>query len=144
MRGVIIMRGLPGSGKSTVARGLAESTPGAVIVSADNFFNGGPIEVRALGHAHAWCQRQFVDCLKDGVDLVIVDNTNTTAAEIRFYHSKAVEFGYEVTILEVPCDIETSASRNVHSVPRETIEQMANRMATSPLDPTWQVVRYGG
>ena len=144
MKAVLIMRGLPGSGKSTIARELAKAVPDSLIVSADDFFMGGPIEVKALGHAHAFCQKNFEQALQDGTPLVIVDNTNTTKSEIRIYADKALEFGYELTIMEVPCDVETSLARNVHGAPRETIEKMARKLEESPLDPSWHVVRYAG
>ena len=138
------MRGLPGSGKSTLAKELAKLVPSSVIVSADDFFNGGPIDVRALGYAHATCQRKFVEALQKGVSLVIVDNTNSTKGEIQFYMEKARELSYEATIMEVPCDVETSVSRNVHSVPRENIERMAHKLQESPLDPSWPMFKYVG
>lgn len=138
------MRGLPGSGKSTLAKELANEVPSSVIVSADDFFNGGPIDVRALGYAHSTCQRKFVQALQQGISLVIVDNTNTTKGEIQFYMEKAREMGYEATIMEVSCDVETSVARNVHSVPRENIEKMAHKLQESPLDPSWMVVKYAG
>ena len=138
------MRGLPGSGKSTLAKELAGMVPSSVIVSADDFFNGGPIDVKALGYAHATCQRKFVQALQEGISLVIVDNTNTSKGEIQFYMEKALELGYEATIMEVACDVETSVSRNTHSVPRENIEKMAHKLRESPLDPSWTVVKYVG
>lgn len=144
MKAVLIMRGLPGSGKSTLARELAKAVPDSLIVSADDFFMGGPIDTKALGHAHAFCQRKFEQALKDGTELIIVDNTNTTKSEIRIYADKAQEFGYELTIMEVPCDVETSVARNLHKAPREVVEKMARKLADSPLDPSWHVVVYAG
>jgi tRNA uridine 5-carbamoylmethylation protein Kti12 len=144
MKAVLIMRGLPGSGKSTVARELAKAVPDSLIVSADDFFMGGPIDVKALGHAHAFCQKKFAEALRNGTELVIVDNTNTTKGEIRPYAEKALEFGYELNVMEVPCDVETSVARNVHNAPRATIEKMAHNLANSPLDPSWNVVVYTG
>jgi predicted kinase len=144
MRNVVIMRGLPGSGKSTVAKKLAAQVEGAVIVSADDFFMVGgqyQFDVTKLGAAHGACQAAFKTALIHNKELVIVDNTNTTPREIQTYMKMAQNFGYEAVIMVVPCDVDTSAARNTHGVPREAIERMANRMASIPLDPAWKVER---
>jgi predicted kinase len=141
MKSVLVMRGLPGSGKSTLATKLASDIPGAVIVSADDFFNGGEIDEKVLGYAHQWCRNNFIKELKKGTQLVIVDNTNSTRFEIQFYMDKAKEHGYEVAIMAVPCDVETSMARNVHKVPRSTIEKMATRLDNFDDDPSWTVYK---
>jgi predicted kinase len=142
MRSVIVLRGLPGSGKSTVARNLAAQVEGAVIVSADDFWvvNGEyQFDVTRLGAAHGACQAAFKKALTFNTPLVIVDNTNTTPHEIQTYMDMAQNFGYEARIVFVPCDVDTSVARNTHGVPREAIERMASRMASIPLDPGWTV-----
>jgi len=53
----------------------------------------------------------------------------------------AQNFGYEAVVMVVPCDVDTSAARNTHGVPREAIERMASRMASIPLDSSWRVER---
>ena len=144
MRNVVIMRGLPGSGKSTVAKKLAATVEGAVIVSADDgLMVGGQyqFDVTKLGAAHGACQAAFKTALAFNKPLVIVDNTNTTPQEIQRYMDMAQNFGYEAVVMVVPCDVDTSAARNTHGVPREAIERMASRMASIPLDPAWKVER---
>ena len=142
MRDVVIMRGLPGSGKSTLAKNLAKMVEDSVVCSADDFFNGGPIDVTHIPWAHQWCQKLFRHALERSAPLVIVDNTNTAKGDIDPYMLMASEFGYDAQIIEVACDTETSVTRNIHAVPRETIEKMAHRMETSPLDPSWRIQRY--
>jgi len=144
MRNVVIMRGLPGSGKSTVAKKLAATVEGAVIVSADDgLMVGGQyqFDVTKLGAAHGACQAAFKTALAFNKPLVIVDNTNTTPQEIQRYMDMAQNFGYEAVVMVVPCDVDTSAARNTHGVPREAIERMASRMASIPLDSSWRVER---
>jgi 2',3'-cyclic-nucleotide 3'-phosphodiesterase len=144
MRNVVIMRGLPGSGKSTVAKKLAATVEGAVIVSADDgLMVGGQyqFDVTKLGAAHGACQEAFKNALAFNKPLVIVDNTNTTPQEIQRYMDMAQNFGYEAVVMVVPCDVDTSAARNTHGVPREAIERMASRMASIPLDSSWRVER---
>jgi predicted kinase len=134
---VIIMRGLPGSGKSTKAR-----SHGGVIVSADDFFMQGDEYVydrSKIGEAHDESKRKFLEAIKAGEPLVVVDNTNTQPWEYADYERWAGEHGYEVTIDEVKTDLtpEELAQRTVHGVPAEIIQKMKDRMearASSWLD----------
>lgn len=141
LRSVLVMRGLPGSGKSTIAKKLAEDIPGSEIVSADAFFNGGEIDESALGYAHQWCRNNFVKELKNGTPLVIVDNTNTVKSDVKFYIDTAKEHGYEAVIMAIPCDVETSMARNLHKVPLSTVEKMAARLDSFDDDPSWTVYK---
>ncbi len=131
MPNCIILRGLPGSGKSTMAKML--SCDGIIpIVSADNFFyhKGQYLFDRdRLGDAHLQCLNDFNHCLNFGYQ-VIVDNTNTTKKEYQKYIDYAKAKGYSTTILTVETDLtdEELAKRNVHGVPVETIRRMRERM----------------
>ncbi len=134
---VIIMRGVPGTGKSTY---IKNNFPGAFVCSADKFFVTGNDEyvfnAAQLGAAHKWCMRQFVDTIikpyqefknLSNPEYVVVDNTNTTTLEWFPYFRVAEAFGAEVSIVELhPKDIEI-CRRNVHNVPFETIKKMAAR-----------------
>lgn len=125
---VYIMRGLPGSGKSTWTK---ENAPGAVVCSADAYFERSgqyKFEPSKIGQAHIACQTKFAKAITSNAQLVVVDNTNTTARELRHYVELAQNAGYMVEIVEFPIDIELSVARNVHGVPRASIERMANRM----------------
>ena len=144
MKRVVIMRGLSGSGKSTFASEIACESEHAVIVSADHFFEIGlnreyHFDVMKLGKAHQACFRNFMEAVDDGVELIIVDNTNSSDMEISPYYLAGESFGYDVSILEIVCDAELAASRNSHGVPRGTIVKMAERMAKGSLPPWWKV-----
>lgn len=145
---VIIMQGVPGSGKIT----WAQSVEGAnvTIVSADHFFEN-PItgEYRfnpaKLGDAHASCMRDFLSTLMDphGLDdIVIVDNTNIMIDQMSPYYLVARAYGVPVEIVRVKCDPAIAADRNSHGVPRETVLRMARMMQDPPKfwDATFRVV----
>jgi len=147
---VVILRGISGSGKSTLAaklfKVLADSAPRGwcSIVSADNYFtklNGDYVfDASKLGEAHKACLRGFHNRLgMVDQDLLIVDNTNTTALEIAPYAQLALAFGHEVNVITVECDIETAVARNVHSVPRVVIINQFKRLEaeTKKLYKTW-------
>jgi len=147
---VIVMRGLPGSGKSTYANKLAELGP-TTIVSADKFFMKDGVykfDAAKIGDAHSSCLREFVDLIQNGFlhgHTVIVDNTNTTAREIAPYYQLALAFGHEVKIVSVKSPgVQTCIDRNVHGVPSATIARMdSNIIGLADIPPYWKVEYVG-
>jgi hypothetical protein len=135
-----INRGLPGSGKSTRTRQLAEYETNkgkwVVICSTDDYFvcpscKAYHFDRDRLGAAHRWCQNKAHKAMHDGVDVVIIDNTNVTARECRVYVDFAMVFGYEVRFLEPTTpwafDVDELVKKNVHGVSREALERMLVR-----------------
>lgn len=142
---VIVLQGVPGSGKTAVAKDFVRRHPDlrCVIVSADDFFverGGGTyaFDVTLLTQAHAACFRQFVLALQQGVDVVIVDNTNSTAWEMEPYMLGAEAFGYNATYWRVSCDPEVAAARNIHDVPVHVVHAIHERMLNEKLPPWWR------
>jgi tRNA uridine 5-carbamoylmethylation protein Kti12 len=158
---VIVLRGIPGSGKSYYAKKLIakhvleqslvsvpeqSSVSGAVVVvSADSFFgvdedykkNFSPTK---LTDAHNHCFWLFLDALRDDdVGLVIVDNTNSTAMEISPYMLAAGALGHDATVHQIECDPEVAYGRNQHGVPRDTVHRMAARVRGEWLPPWWEI-----
>jgi len=130
MKTAYIMRGLPGSGKSTVARQIAENRL-STIHSTDNFFmvNGeyqfNPSKLREY---HAKNLAAFTKSCEDNTPVVICDNTNTQEWEYEQYIKAAEENGYCVAIVKMkhPSTI-VAAERNTHGVPLEAILRMLSR-----------------
>lgn len=96
--GIVIMRGIPGTGKSTFAHDLVECLARrehtAAIVSADNFFTRNNVyhyNRYRLDEAHAVCRRDFRNEAAGGTHVVIVDNTNVTLDEWQYYELYAQE-----------------------------------------------------
>jgi len=139
MAKVIIMQGVPGSGKSTFIRAL----PGKVAVySADHYFEHYGeyrFDPSKLGEAHAACMRGFIGQLGRYQNVtVVVDNTNTTVLEVAPYMAVAAAYGCEVEIVRVKCDPEVAAARNVHGVPLHAVRRMADNIAQFKAPPFWQ------
>lgn len=133
---LVLLRGIPGSGKSTKAQEIVDNCFGThVKCSADDYFinsDGEYVFNRfRLGKAHNQCKENAKQAMKDGVDLVIVDNTNTTKKEMQPYINMAKHYGYQIKFEVVGSfdeeSIELYAKRNVHGVPVETIKRMASR-----------------
>ncbi|XP_054649157.1 NEDD4-binding protein 2-like 2 [Dunckerocampus dactyliophorus] len=133
---LILMRGLPGSGKSTMARELLSTGPSGLILSTDDYFadrDGYRYDPGLLGAAHEWNQRRAGDAMYDSRSPVIIDNTNLQAWEMKPYIRMALQRGYRVDF----CEPNTSwkfdpyelAKRNKHGVPQEKIAQMLDRFA---------------
>lgn len=140
MKRVIIMRGLPGSGKTHRAKNIAaklvnEQGQRVKIVSADDFFvvNGKyTFDVKRIAEAHNACFEAFLEALAGGVDVVIVDNTNCQKWEFKKYVLAAKLAGYDVAVETTMTAANTTieelrafAARNIHGVPAATIGAMA-------------------
>jgi predicted kinase len=134
---VIIVSGIPGSGKSTFVRGYC---PNGEVFTADAFpglYVDGELQPALIGPAHQWCLRNFTQRLVSGAPLLVVDNTNTTAVEIAPYAALAQAYGAELEILTIECDVETGLTRNTHGAPREVVETLAKQLAERELPPWW-------
>jgi len=132
---LIIMRGIPGSGKTTKANELMKASPDSVRCSADDFpgyyLNGSyKWSAEACSSAHSYCKSKFKYYLSLETNLIIIDNTNILKRDYKFYKDEAIKNGYKVEICEIPFD-KTQASvyamRNLHNVSEEKIIQMMEK-----------------
>jgi len=120
---LVLIRGLPGSGKSTMAKVLA--LVGYEHFEADMYFmkNGRYCYDRTrIRDAHAWCQQQTREALRAG-KRVVVSNTFTRLQEMQPY----LEMGAKVRVIEAK-----GQWKNVHGVPEETLQAMEARWEASP------------
>lgn len=136
---LIIMRGIPGAGKSTKAKSLVNE---GVIHSTDNIIErmGDYSEFfrkmtenkdfKPLSQAHSKNLNEAVTSMKSGVSPVIVDNTNIKMNESKGYIKAALMMGYSDSNIKF-VDVGTSgltaeelAKRNTHGVPLDKIKQM--------------------
>lgn len=123
---VVILRGLPGSGKSDLAWMLWK-TMGATVCSADYYFYDGDeyvFDATKLGDAHAKCKEDFIHAIQNDEDVIVVDNTNTQQKEFEWYELTATHHGYTIRHLIVE---NRHGGVSSHKVPRETINKMRNR-----------------
>lgn len=137
---VIILRGIPGSGKSTFTKTLAGEVR---VVSADHFFEKSgsyQFDPTKLPQAHGECLRKFVEALQKGFfETLVVDNTNTSVSEVAPYAALALAYGAKLEIVNIQCDPEVAAKRNIHGVPATGVAAMAKRLSdeTPRLPPWW-------
>lgn len=139
MRQIVILRGISGSGKSTM---VGSEFPMAVKVSADDFFmvdGEYRFDPSKLSLAHQACWRAFYAAIQAEAPLIVVDNTNTTVGEISPYVLPAQANGYSVKIITIECDPEVAATRNAHGVSPQVVRGMAQRLEeqTKFIPPYW-------
>lgn len=120
---LILIRGLPGSGKSTIAKILSKA--GFVHLEADTYHLNSDgdycFDAANIKKAHEWCQQETRKELESGND-VVVSNTFTQAWELAPYLDIAKSLGIEPNIL-----IAKGYWENIHSVPTEVLTKMRNR-----------------
>lgn len=126
MKTLYLIRGLPGSGKSTFATTLADSLH-AVHLEADMYhmvdgeYQWKPENVHA---AHQWCQAETQRSMLAQYSNVVVSNTFTTQKELKPYLQLAQMLGYRVVSVVVE---NRHGNESVHGVPQETMDKMRHR-----------------
>lgn len=137
MKQLIIMRGIPGAGKSTIAQAIESlyrtNYPTKIntvtIASADKFFDEGkiPFDAKLLKFAHDYCLGAATRSMLMGCAKVIVDNTNTRAWEFDPYIALASTLKYNIKIVRVLTSLETAITHCTHKVPEDKIREMEAR-----------------
>lgn len=125
---LIIVRGLPGSGKSTLAKKLVGN---GVIHSTDNYFVKDGIytfDYNKLSEYHDMNLEAAINSMVIGVSPIVIDNTNIFAEHALYYIIEARYYRYDIIVAETQTswrfDIEELLKRNVHNIPRESLERM--------------------
>ena len=118
---LLIVRGLPGAGKSY----YASRRRGYVHYEADQYWVGSDgvyrFDITRLKEAHSWCLDTVTEALMEGRS-VVVSNTFTTRHEILPYIYAAEEARALVEVVHVVGDF-----GSIHGVPAEALKKMAAR-----------------
>lgn len=119
-----LVRGMPGSGKSTYAKLLASSLNVQHFEADMYFMKDGEylFDVKKISHAHGWCQCKVFDALHDHYS-VVVSNTFTTPSEMVPYVIEAEFQNVKMIRIIQMC----GQWESVHNVPQQTLEKMKNR-----------------
>jgi predicted kinase len=122
-KSLVILRGLPGSGKSSFASLLSKA-----ICSADDYLinrEGEYIwtESRVI-QAHEWCERKCERFMKKQISLVVIDNVSVKSRDMRPYRKLAKEYGYKVYSVIVE---NRHKGINTHNVSKEIMKSMRKK-----------------
>ena len=126
-----LVRGLPGSGKSTFANFVWNDY---AICEADKFFydkeGNYNFDASKLKQAHEWCRNEVETRMKDNeanpqyYPEIVVSNTFTQEWEMEAYYELAKKYDYLVISIIVE---NRHGGVNEHGVPADKLEQMKNR-----------------
>lgn len=123
---LLLIRGLPGSGKSTIAKMICDNRFFWHHVEADMFMlsTTGEYEYspQRLAMAHERCKQKAFELLSDGVS-VVVSNTFTRKWEMEPYIAMVQHFPH----IAVSIMTANGNFQNIHGVPAEKIEAMRQR-----------------
>ena len=117
---IYLIRGLPGSGKSTYAKNL-----NCLHLEADMYHmvNGEyKFDVSKLSKAHHWCMMSFLKSIEDGATDIVISNTFTTFKEIEPYIDICKGYNRDYKIIRM-----IGNYGSVHNVPEEVITKMSER-----------------
>jgi predicted kinase len=128
-----IVRGIPGSGKSTFAKKLVGHD--FLVCEADKYFvdketGEYKFDFTKIKEAHKFCQDLVETYMKDSLvndqfyREIAVSNTFTQEWEMEHYMEFAKKYGYTVFTLVVE---NRHGGKNIHNVPEEIIEKMKQR-----------------
>lgn len=132
-----LIRGLPGSGKTTVAKKMQERSEGRLHVrETDQFFEthgisgGYKFDRRLIGAAHDLCYSRTMHSLWMGYN-VAVSNHFTTGREIRRYIDgvNRAGLGEDVVIYVIKCEGEW---KSPHDIPQSAVNRMKRRWEDFP------------
>jgi predicted kinase len=125
---LILLRGLPGSGKTTLARLLSEQGRHPVF-SVDDYFTDEQtghyhFDFKTNHLAYKHCEERTRLAMEQGTKKIIVHNTFTMDWELESYFKLAKAFDYVVFV----CTVENHhGSRNTHAISDEQIAKMAEK-----------------
>jgi len=130
-----IVRGLPGSGKSSFAGFVWDDYS---ICEADKFFydldGNYNFDASKLKQAHEWCRDEVENRMKQNEENpqyypeIVVSNTFTQEWEMQTYFDLAEKYGYKIFCIIVE---NRHGNKNIHGVPDDTLKKMKDRFQIS-------------
>jgi predicted kinase len=125
---LFLLRGLPGSGKSTIANALSESGKYPVF-SVDDYFTNQTTDTYHFkfdeNHiAYKQCESNTEKSMQEQAPKIFIANTFTLGWEIEPYFKLASKYNYKIFVLTVE---NYHGYKNIHDVSQSQIEKMAEK-----------------
>jgi predicted kinase len=120
---IYLVRGIPGSGKTTFAKQLTRN-----VFEADHYFYDNDDNYNFIAseikEAHKECQQYVGYAMESNTPKIAVSNTFTQEWELQPYYELAIKYGYYVTSIIVE---NRHGGTNVHDCPENMIQLMKDR-----------------
>jgi hypothetical protein len=134
MKRLILIRGLSGCGKTTMASLICSDDEDRLMISADDYFTSEDgvysFDFTKLKVAHEWCKSEVASAMDEDWGVIVVHNTFTRKWEVDPYLNLASKNEYQVHILSLfdggLSDLQLS-QRGLHSLPTHQIQKQRRR-----------------
>lgn len=132
----ILLRGVPGSGKSFYAQ-FVYKNKGAKIISSDDMFfsmnsNKHVYDPRKEIRSHQYCEVAFSIACQANERLIVVDDFNIAERDLAYYKKVAEFYGYEVEIIRFPWP---DPPTNWRLLSRSVCQRMQSELDSQSLKP---------
>ena len=123
---LLLVRGLPGSGKTTLARTIISNRKDAVHYEADQFFED-PVtkeykyDKSKIHQAHETCFSNTRSAMELKIPLIVVANVFAQEWTVKKYFNLAQQYSYKISTIIVE---NRNGMKSVHDVPEDTISNM--------------------
>ena len=126
MLSLIILRGLPGAGKTTLAKLLSENNKWPIF-SIDSYFtdpvtNEYNFQFENNHLAYKNCEEQTKTAMENKTEKIFIDNVFSLDWEIEPYFKLASIYNYSVFVVTVE---NYHSNKNSHSISDEQLKKMA-------------------
>lgn len=125
MTRIILIRGVPGTGKTTLAQEIAARNPDFVHIESDHFFQlpSGQFKFnpRLFSYAHKWCINSVARLVHQEFTPV-VSNSLCRQWEIEPYIKIAMAFDTKIEIISL-----TTEYGSLHNIPENRMQEFRDR-----------------
>lgn len=127
MHSLIILRGLPGAGKTTLVEILSDNK--WPVYSIDDYFTDPKtgdykFEFDKNHLAYKQCAFRAEEAMKNKTEKIFIDNTFTMEWEMEPYFDLAGKYSYKLFVMTVE---NRHGSGNIHGIPEEQLKKMAEK-----------------